>query len=185
LSNQNHSHSAEPNIHVFKIAKANALPIGHSFAASNSTIQASIARSALSIFSGVGRPWSRLEIAIPTLARASLRVPPLDRFKIASCFALLSVAKTADFGVAVNSALIAALAAFAAFTSSLMWTTVRHFSTLRAQRGKSHTFGFHNFLALGQLPWQVNFWAWGWARSISERDQTNNKQISTQWCKMF
>ena len=95
------------------------------FAASNSTIHASIARSALSIFSDVGRSWVTLEIAIPTLARAALRVPPLDRFKIASCFALLSVAKTADFGVAVNSALIAGLVAFAAFNSSMMWTTVR------------------------------------------------------------
>jgi hypothetical protein len=35
---------------------------------------------------------------------------------------LLSVAKTADLGVAFDSTLIAAFAAFAAFNSSLMWT---------------------------------------------------------------
>jgi hypothetical protein len=46
--------------------------------ASNSLIQASIARLALSIFSCVGIPWITLESAIPTLARASSTAPPLD-----------------------------------------------------------------------------------------------------------
>jgi hypothetical protein len=60
--------------------------------ASNSLIQASIARLALSILCGVGGPWSwiRLESAIPTLARASFSAPPLDRFKIAAWLALPS-----------------------------------------------------------------------------------------------
>jgi hypothetical protein len=49
------------------------------------------------------------------LARASFSAPPLDRFKIAAWLALPSVAKTADLGVAIDSALIAAFAAFAAF----------------------------------------------------------------------
>jgi hypothetical protein len=88
--------------------------------ASNSHIQASIARLALSILCGVAGPWSwiRLESAIPTWVRASFSAPPLDRFKIAAFLALPSVAKTADLGVAIDSA---SIAAFAALNSSL-WT---------------------------------------------------------------
>src|SRR5215510_10677808 len=84
----------------------------HGFAASNSCIQAWIADLALSIFSCVGWLWIRLESATPTLARASFRVPLLDIFKIASCFAFVSVAG--------YNTLIAALAALPALNSSLM-----------------------------------------------------------------
>jgi hypothetical protein len=83
--------------------------------ASNSLIQASIARLALSTFSCVGIPWIRLESAIPTLIRASFSTPPLDRFKTAAFLALLSVAKTADLGVAFDSTLIARLRSFRSF----------------------------------------------------------------------
>src|SRR5215831_7228361 len=37
-----------------------------------------------SIFSFVGRPCIMLERAIPTLARAALRAPPLDKFRTAA-----------------------------------------------------------------------------------------------------
>src|SRR5438094_279228 len=87
---------------------------------SNSFIQASIADLASSIFSFVGRPYIMLESAIPTLPRASLRAPPLDNFSIAARLAFLSVAKTAGLDFAVNSAFIAAFAAFATSNSSLM-----------------------------------------------------------------
>src|ERR1700751_4455701 len=93
--------------------------VDHGFAASNSCIQAWIADLALSIFSCVGWLWIRLESATPTLARASFRVPPLDIFKIASCLALVSVARTFD-NVAGDNTLIAALAALPALNSSLM-----------------------------------------------------------------
>jgi hypothetical protein len=85
--------------------------------ASNSFIQVLIAAFVLSIFSGSGRLCITLESAIPTLPRASLRVPPLDKFRTAARLALLSVAKTADLRVVVNRASIAAFAAFAAFNS--------------------------------------------------------------------
>jgi hypothetical protein len=87
--------------------------------ASNSLIQVSIVRLALSIFSCVGIPWITLESAIPTLIRASFNAPPRDRFKTAAYFALLSVATTIALGDVVNRK---SIAAFAASNSSLMWT---------------------------------------------------------------
>jgi len=76
--------------------------------ASNSLIQSLIAAFVLSIFSCVDRLCSMLESAIPTLPRASLRLPPPDKFKIAAPLAFLSVAKTCDLRVVVNRASIAA-----------------------------------------------------------------------------
>jgi hypothetical protein len=86
--------------------------------ASNSLIQSLIAAFVLSIFSCVGRLRSTLESAIPTLARASFRVPPLDKFRTAVPLAFMSVAKTSDLRAVGNRASIAAFAAFAAFNSS-------------------------------------------------------------------
>jgi hypothetical protein len=79
--------------------------------ASNSLIQSLIAAFALSIFSCVGRLCSTLESAIPTLPRASLRLPPLDKFRTAAPLAFMSFAKTSDLRIVVNFvAVVAGLA---------------------------------------------------------------------------
>jgi hypothetical protein len=56
--------------------------------------------------------------------------------------------------------LIAACAAFAAFNSSLMLTMVRHFSTHKAERVKSHTSTIlaQNLRGVTPLPWPSEFW---------------------------